>query len=328
MALLDTSKLKLSATNIFIAVGVIMAAAFYFGVWNYYQMADEQRRLLADNEANIDKIMKKPAEVPSELWVRQANEYTEKLKTEIAACKDYYQQKDKPIEAWFSGLTLGQDGLPEQGDFKVRYVDEKDRLIKQLKDKKIRIGIIGAEETEPAEEDKTPLQRDAELGFEEPTKQNLAGLQKRFWMQKELVEVMLKSGVTNCEKMTFGPSGGASAPKGPKGAVTVSTANRLTANLGSAIPFELKVAMHNKDIAGFIHNLLKISETGFLVTVKKIEVSRVAKELANYPEIKEPEQPVPLDKKEGYKTPEIAPPLVRLVLHGEALDFETTDEHR
>lgn len=296
------------------AAAIAIAAVFYLGVWSNYESASGQRTGLEDKEKKMDLMMRNPG-TASKRMVAVYKEYQDALGKETTNCQGYYKEKGALLTRWFSGISIEPNGLPKHGEFKARYIDEKNQLIRKLKDNKIRVAII------PEEGDAAKAE-DAQMGFEEPTPENLKNLQKRFWIQEMLVNAMTESDVLvlHCEKMTFAavnaPPGGAGKPP------PAQAARLIPGNLGTVVSFELNVNLHAGNAPVLIENILKRSKDGFLVEIKKVELSRIADELANYPEFKSPEKQPSIAEKESYKPPALKPPMVKLTIQGEALDFD------
>ncbi|MFA5795182.1 MAG: hypothetical protein WC980_09005 [Candidatus Brocadiia bacterium] len=290
--------------------GVIIAVILYMGVWANYQQADEQREQLRQKGSKIDKLMTKQASTKD---VERLRKYQEILDRESVVCKGYYKGKEGFSAKWFKGINIKPDGLPEPGDFKARYVDEKNQLIRKLKDNKITIGI-------KLEEGDQAKMEENQLGFEEPTADNLKNLQKKFWIHEMIINTMIESEILHCEKISFGVF--ASSPAGSGKGVQPPQLQKIPGDMGFIIPFEVMVNVHNKNAPIFIQNILNKSKNSFLILLRKIDISRVTEELANYPEIKIMEKAIPLSEKDTYKPPVSKTPPVKMVIQGEILDFD------
>jgi len=284
-----------------IIIFLISIAFFYLGVFVYYTDKVEQENVLAENQSRIDGKLVKPKSVASIKWLEQMGKRQQELSDEITNSKKYYRDRDQLLEKWFTGLVIGRDGLPSEGNFQVRYLAEKNALIRQLKDNKI-IGSITEENTGESYKDEGK-----DLGFGEPKLDNLQKLQKRFWIQQELVADMLISNVSKCEKIVFPVSNNPAA---------------ATFQFGTLIRFNVTVLIANKDIPVFIKNILESHSPLFLnAQLKDIIISRVTDEIIRLPEIIELGKRNPASERAGFKTPELKIPLSRLFLEGEVLDF-------
>jgi hypothetical protein len=282
------------------AVAIVI---FYFGVISYYKDISKQRRILKENQEKIEKMIANKDAVPSRLWIEQYNKWQAELDSEISKCERYYKDIDKTLGEWFSELTIGKDGVPSEGDFKIRYLAEKSAIIKQLKDKKIY------DVSEDVDIKKQSIGEGSDLGFGEPRADNLQKLQKQFWVQQKLFADMIESNVVKYEKLKF----------------RVSSDPEVAFLFGSVIPFSLTVIIQNKDIPIFIHKILKFQESkktiSFAILIKNICIVRLPEEINNFPEIKELEKTVPETEKNNYKPSSVRLPLSRLSLEGEVLDF-------
>lgn len=294
--------------KIIIGSAVVAIVIFYFGVISYYKDISKQRRVLKENQEKIEKMIVNKDAVPSRLWIEKYNKWQTEIDIEISKCKSYYKDIDKTLGKWFQGLTIGKDGVPSESDFKIRYLAEKNAIIKQLRDKKI-YDVPGDRDIK-----KESIGEEGDLGFDEPTVDNLQKLQKQFWVQQKLFADMIDSNVVKCEKLKFRVSGES------EGAFL----------FGSVIPFYLTVTIQNKDIPIFIHNILKFQENRktayFAILIKNIRIFRLSEEINHFPEIKVLEETVSETEKNNFKPPFIKLPLSRLSLEGEILDFNFKDD--
>jgi len=293
--------LKKNWLSIVVISAILIAIViFYFGVINYYQDISKGRKTLIENQGNLEKMRVHRQELPSRLWIEYYNKWRAQLDAETYICKDYYKDIDKTLGKWFPGLTIGKNGLPSESDFKTKYLSEKNVIIELLKDKKLYgVSKDGDNKEQSIEEGK-------DLGFGEPTADNLQELQKHFWIQQKLFLDMIESNVAKCEKLTFPISG-------------------TPFSCGSVIPFHLTVLIQNKDIPVFINNILKFQESkkdvSLAILLRNISIFRLKEEINNLPEIKELEKAIPEIEKNSYKPSSIKLPLSRLFLEGEVLDF-------
>ncbi|MBI5779931.1 MAG: hypothetical protein HZA49_10840 [Planctomycetes bacterium] len=291
---------------VFAVAGAVIAAivVFYFGVISYYSQISGQADQLKVYKEDIEKIMAKKGEVPSQKWVEAYEARQKELDSEIAGCRNYYIEIDKTLEKWFPGLKIDKNEMPAVGDFKATYLSEKDVTIRQLKAKK----LYGASEEESGEENKAEEGKD--LGFGEPTADNLKKLQKQFWIQKALFNSIMESNVVKCEKLEF---------------PDINQSKAASFTYGVLIPFNLTVAIQNKDIPGFVHNTMKFRNdkdaSSICVLFKNISIARIPDEIKNIPENIEA-KPVPDKNRDTYKPEQVRLPLSKLVIEGEALDFD------
>ncbi|MFH1227992.1 MAG: hypothetical protein V1701_08855 [Planctomycetota bacterium] len=290
--------------------GIITVAILYMGVWCYYQDANNQRGQLNQKGTKIKQMMVKQASTKE---VAQYRKYQEALDKETAACKGYYKEKEALLTRWFKGINIKADGLPEPGDFKTRYVDEKSQLIRKLRDNKITVGV-------KIEDGDQAKMLEAQLGFEEPTADNMKNLQKKFWIQEMLINTMIESDVLHCDKISFSALALSSA--GSNKNVQPVQSQKIPGDLGSMTPFELTINVYNKNAPMVIQNIINKSKDNFLIWLKKVDISRIPEELVNYPEIKTLEKAIPLSEKDTYKPPVPKTPPVKMVIQGEILDFD------
>lgn len=287
-----------------VAVAVLVAIViFYFGVISYYQEISEQTDQLKEYQEKIERIMAKKDEVPSQKWIEQYEARQKELDNEIASGKKYYMEIDKSLEKWFPGLKIEKE-MPSVGDFKTMYLDKKDAKIKELKAKKlygIAEGDIGEEK--PAEDGK-------DLGFGEPAADNLKKLQKQFWIQEALFASMMESNVVKCERLEFHDSN----PSRP-----------VSFSCGAYIPFSMTVCIQNKDVSGFIYNVMKFRNNkdtpSICVLVRNVALTRISDEIKNIPERMDKKQ-VPDKDRDTYKSEPVRLPLSRLSFEGDVLDFD------
>lgn len=287
----------------FSVVIILTIVIVYFGLIDYYWDIPKERKILRENEENIEKMISNKYELPSLLWIGRYNKWQTELDAETSACKDYYKDIDRTLGKWFPGLTIGQNGLPSESDFKIKYLSERNAIIKLLKNKKLYGVFKDGDNKEQSIED------GKDLGFDEPTVNNLQKLQKHFWIQQKLFSDIIGSNVTKCEKLTF----------------PVSNTSQIAFLYRSVIPFHLTVYIQNKDIPIFIYNILKFQEnrkdTSFAILLKNISIFRLTEEINNLPEIKELEKAISETEKNSYKLSPIKLPPSRLSLEGEVLDF-------
>ncbi|MEW6026801.1 MAG: hypothetical protein AB1599_05880 [Planctomycetota bacterium] len=291
---------------ILVMAGAIIASLviFYLGVISYYSRISEETNQLNGYKDRIEKIMTKKGEVPSQKWVAAYEARQKELDSEIAGCRNYYAGIDKTLEKWFPGLAIDKNDMPSVGDFKARYLSEKDVMIRQLKAKK----LYGAADEETGEEKKSDEGKD--LGFGEPSADNLRKLQKQFWIQKSLFTSIMESGVAKCERLEF-PGTSPSRP--------------VSFSYGTLIPFNLTVCIQNKDIPGFIYNMMKFrgdkDASALCILFRNVSVTRLPDEIRNISEAIE-EKPQLEKNRETYKPEPARLPLSRLSIEGEALDFD------
>lgn len=311
-------KLKINLyKSALIVIAIAIVALFYAGVWDYYNEISALKAKLAQKEKDIDKLAKNP-DTKSTRAVVRIKEYQSALDTETNSCKGYYKTKGELLSRWFPGMAVKPDGIPEAGDFKAKYVDEKNGLIRALKERKIKIGAI-------TKGDEEPISEDIQLGFSEPTADNIKMVQKQFWLQQMLVNAMIESDVVHCEKISFtiknpAPGGGAKSGTSPNN--PFAGMRKIPGDIGTAIPFELHIRLANKNAPAFVYNILRNAKDSFLMDIRKIELVRVMDEITAYPEIKTPDKQPLGTEKESYKPPALAIPLIKLVIEGEALDFD------
>lgn len=291
---------------IFVVAGAIIAAIaiFYFGVISYYSQISGQTDQLKGYNEDIEKIMAKKGEVPSLKWVGAYEARQKELDTEITGCRHYYIEIDKTLERWFPGLKIDKNDMPSVGDFKATYLSEKDVLIKQLKAKK----LYGTSEEEMGEEKKSDEGKD--LGFGEPTADNLKKLQKQFWIQKVLFTSIMESNVVKCERLEF---------------PDINQSKAVSFTYGSFIPFNLAVSIQNKDLTGFVHNVMKFRNDkdafSLCILFRNVSIARISDEIKNIPENIEA-NPEPEKNKDAYKPEQVRLPPSKLVIEGEVLDFD------
>ncbi|HLD36393.1 MAG TPA: hypothetical protein VJC37_06695 [Planctomycetota bacterium] len=289
---------------VIVAITVLVAIViFYFGVISYDQEIAQQTDQLKEYQEKIERIMDKKNEVPSQKWIELYQARQKELDNEIANGKKYYMDIDKSLEKWFPGLRIEKE-MPSVGDFKTMYLDKKDAQIKELKAKK----LYGFIEGEIGEEKRAEEGRD--LGFGEPAADNLKKLQKQFWIQESLFASMMESNVVKCERLEF-PENNSSWP--------------ISFSYGSYIPFKVTVCIQNKDVPGFIYNVMKFrgdkDAPSICVQVRNVSLARISDEINNIPEIMDKKQ-VPEKDKEAYKPESFRLPLSRLSLEGYVLDFD------
>ncbi|MDI6786972.1 MAG: hypothetical protein QME51_01200, partial [Planctomycetota bacterium] len=177
---------------------------------------------------------------------------------------------------------------------------EKNNLIKQLKDKK----MYGVSEGES----EISGTKDEDLGFAEPTDDNLRRLQKQFWIQEAFFWTMLNSEVARCEQLVF--------PTPPQ-------TKTVSFTYGSVIPFSLKVSISSQNLPVFANNLLGLYKreiTPLFLIINAISITRILDEIKNLPVVIN-EKPVLEKDKDNYKPLPIKEPRIRLEITGEVLDF-------
>lgn len=287
-----------------VAAAVLIAVViFYFGVISYYQQISQQTDQLKKSQEKIELIMTKKDNVPSQKWIEQYEARQKELDNEIASGKKYYLEIDKSLERWFPGLKIEKE-LPSVGDFKTMYLDKKDAKVKELKAKK----LYGLAEGETGEE--KPAEDGKDLGFGEPAADNLKKLQKQFWIQEALFASMMESNVVKCERLEFHDSN----PSRP-----------ISFSYGSYIPFSLTVCIQNKDVPGFIYNVMKFRSgkdtSSICVLVRNVSLTRISDEIKNIPERMDEKQ-VPDKDRDTYKPEPARLPLSRLSFEGDVLDFD------
>ncbi|MFH0889179.1 MAG: hypothetical protein V1871_08235 [Planctomycetota bacterium] len=290
--------------KIWFSVAIILTIVIvYFSLIDYYQDIPKERKILRENKENIGRMISNQYELPSQLWIERYNKWRAELGAETVVCKDYYKDIDRTLGKWFPGLTVGKNGLVPESDFKIKYLSEKNAIIKLLKNKKL-YGIFKERNNK-----EQSIEDGKDLGFDEPTANNIRKLQKQFWIQQKLFSDIIGSNVAKCEKLTF----------------PVSNTSQVTFLYGSIITFHLTVFIQNKDIPILVYNILKFQENkkdiSFAILLKNISISRLTEEINNLPEIKELERVIPETEKNGYKLSPIKSPLSRLSLEGEVLDF-------
>lgn len=285
-----------------VVVGLVLF--FFLGVYNLWSQINQKREELAKEEKKLENKIKEfkalPVEKkPGQESIKKYEEYRQRLENDEKACLDYYKKADGYLEAWFSGLSLERDGLPSGGAFYTNYGTERDKLLKSLKEKNIQIG-----------KSETAGNEAEILGFSEFKSEERGRfrlLQKRFWIQERIINAIIKSKVTRCEVIDF--------TKGKPSRVTDIPAREI-------IPVGVTVYLPYKDITQFIYHLTDVSQGGFFIVIKEVNISRVVEQLGEYPERKRPTPQPDLNQKGTWQPPPIAPPLVRLAILCEVLDFD------
>lgn len=294
--------MKSNLFTVLIAIVVLAALAiFYFGVVSYYQNVSSQKVQLSENKDRIARLIAKKDDVPSQKWIELYESRQKELDGEIVRVKEYYMGMDKSLEKWFPALKVS-NGAPSFGDFKTMYLDKKTAKIKELKAKKIYVSFDeDARDSRRAEEGR-------DLGFGEPTEANIGKLQKHFWIQEFLFSAMLDSGVIRCDMIEF--------PDKP-----------ASFTYGSYIPFVLTVRLQNKNVPSFMYNLMRVRNAGgdiaVALMIKSVSLTRISEEIEGHPEWMDIKN-IPEKDRDSYKPEVINPPISRLYIEGDVLDFDFT----
>lgn len=295
-----------------IVCGLVIIGLFGFfllgiiPLWWKINLKREELQKETENIKNLIKLIESKGGVlhSSEATLQKYNEYYQKLETDEKRCLEYYKKADEVMENWFTDLRgkLEADGLPSDGAFYTNYGTERESLIKLLKAQNIGIGRFGE------------VGKEAELlGFKEPDPKKRPEyqlLQKRFWIQQRIIKAISNSKVTRCESINFTPPEAKNMP------------TQIQVLPGGIIPVSITVYLHYKDIPHFIWQLTDVSQGGFLMEVKEINISRLIEELNEYPEIKRPEIPPEITQKDTWQPASIVPPLVKLFLLCGVYDFD------
>jgi hypothetical protein len=293
---------KIWITIVSVSAILLFSFIFYCGVISYYQDISAERKILMENQKNLEKMMARKKELPSRSRIDSYNKWREELDSEIFSCKEYYKNINGTLLQWFPGLMIGNNGLPSENDFKVRYKAEEKAIIKLLKDKKLY------DVSNDKDKNRQSIEWEMNFGFSEPSLGNLRDLQKHFWIQQKLFSDMSESNVARCERLSF----------------PVSSTPYVNFPYGNIIPFNLTIIIQHKDIPIFISNVLKVQNKNkfFAILIKNISILRLAGEINNLPEIKELRENIPETEKSSYKPSLIKLPLSKLLIDGDVLCFD------
>ncbi len=288
---------------VMVIVFLVCVLFFLFDILPLWGSIDSQQELLEREKKTMDKIIKKGPGVPTEEWVEEVNNYKTALEEEIARVRGLYKETDKSFEEWFSALKCKPDEVPAPGAFIPRYQVARDDLIGLLKDKEITTGK--SEEPDVSEEDIAKS-----LGFGDPNAEDHKTLQKRFWIQKKIIDVILQSDVVHCNKIGFVLS-----KEGDK------QGSRFPEGLGTLIPFEITVKLYLSNVSTFTYKLIEyVSETPLMV-IDEIIVGRdfdsIMQTVDEFYSKRLNEE-----EKSTWRPPKISLPFVQLTIKGRALDFE------
>jgi hypothetical protein len=293
-----------------VLLAVIFILFFCLDILPFWSSISTQQTELQKVGEKMDKIIKRGSKVPTEQWVKQVNDDKNRLADEKSRVLDFYRGVDKNLKAWFPALNCSPEKSPDPGAFISRYEVEFDKLVDLLKDKGIKVGTDSGDQGNIL---------DKVLDKGNPNKDNHRVLQKRFWLQKKLIEAMIDSNVLRCKKIGFIAPTGVEWRGGPEEKPRAD--GKLLGGLATPIPVELQALLCMKDVPTLVYNLIKYSETSPLMTIKKIEVKRVLESIEkNSTEVID--QSAMETERGTWNPPAIELPIVQLTLTGEVLDFD------
>lgn len=310
--------------SFWIAMGGAGAAIVIFYVifvMSAESQADTFRQGLVMKQGQLKTLAEMGANLPNEKYVTANTQHKAEVEGQRKEVKKFYiEQGDARLESWFDDLKgrVPAGGQPTRGDFVSLYKDNMDRLVKYLQGEKIEIGTPGKKG--PASPFGGGSSGGGEgTGFEirdkEVTDTNMKSLQKHYWIQKRLADVMVQSKVTCFEKIEFTDDtrGGGAAAAAAKG-------NALPHELGTTIPFELQVYLLNSDVPKLVANVLKFDAKS-LPIMTRIKSIRIRKTQTPLEEKKTTIAREEFDKPD-HKKPRPDPIPVKVILVAEVLDFD------
>lgn len=304
-------------------VGLVLLLFYVMFVVSAQSQASALQTNLLTQKQQLSNLQNKGADLPNAEWAKVFADHKKSLEAQRDAVKKFYKDEGDPfLETWFDELKtkVPQGSQPTLGDFLAQYKDNMDRLVKYLEAKSIQVGAK-----------KGRLGGESEGGFEIRVKDvndnNMRGLQKHYWIQKRLADVMVQSNVAVFEKIDFkdditrrdeGPGAG-----GVPGAAALPrdvSPTSLPLSLGQSIPFELTVHLKYSDVPLLLANFLKF-ETKSLPLMTRIRSFKIRK-TQTPKEVERVEVNVNELNKPEHKKKVVEPIPVKVVLVGEVLDFE------
>lgn len=280
---------------------IIIAMVVFFIVFikTYWDNIKTKRLLVKKEKTTLEMIEKTGTNNPTDPKIKAYLDYKQKLELEYQQCLAYYKEIDKAMEKWFDGIKMDQSGNPTEESFLTAYNNAKTKLIGESLNAQ-NIKVVPETEEEVMDED-----RKAEiLGFTVPTdKTQYKAIQKRFWIQKRLIEALSLNGleINKC-----------GAIKVRKTAELVKTPD----NLGVMIPFELTVYLPYKNIGRLFSSITETSKGGPFLIIEQTKITRASKQGEEIKEIT-----VLTQGQKQWEAPQDLP-LVKVFIVGSTIDFE------
>ncbi|MBI5368137.1 MAG: hypothetical protein HZA54_13960 [Planctomycetes bacterium] len=303
------------------AVGVVIVVLYVVLVVSTQSAAQTLQGELLAQENQLGQLKDAGDQLPTEAFAKAYREHKDAIAKQRDEVKLFYRDNgDSRLETWFEELrgkvSAGQQ--PTLGDFVPQYKDSTDKLVKYLEGAGIQVG------PRKGKFDTASGDGGFELKVRDVNENNMKQLQKHFWIQKRLADVLVASRVQIFERIEFRdttPTGPAAPSPGaggdPLGPRTVLP-NALVRDLGQAIPFELTVHLLHSDVPKLLSNLLKFEKSfPLMVRVRAFKVRKTQ----TPPEEKKINVPVEEMEKPGHKPADAEPIAVTVVIVGEALDF-------
>ncbi len=285
---------------------------------------------IAGKGSELETLLAKGTDLPAGGWKAVAEEHVASLeKTRDEIRKYLITEGGKHLGTWFPDLNV-RSGEPSIDQFKPVYLLKTEELKRALEEKGIRVGP-------PKRRPGAGLggSTDEEGGFErvpDPTQGMMSALQKHYWVQKRLVDVLSQTkgdaalallNVKFKDAAAVASSGAAVSSGSGMPVAPPASAEKLPLGLGVVIEFEASVEIFYPDVTRFLENFLKVdpkANPSVFARIKKVEI----KKTTTPPEKKDVK--IPSDEQDDPKWANLQPDRipVKLVLTGEILDFLAT----
>lgn len=242
-----SSPFIISGAILFVSIVIYLVLAMPLKSKNE-QLKDE----LANKASEFERYIKMGKNIYNTNWIEAKGQEIDLVEKELQACREFLAKRDAPIEKVFTDIT--GDPIKDEALWKNVYTRKTDALLRLLRQSRFEI-------------DKDALSFKS-WGNKLPSGDEIAVEQKRFWIQDEIINIIIKN---RALIRGFG---------GLKFRETPQTANLLPQALITTIPFTLESELEPEKIFYLINDILN-SGLNFYIETINIESTGRTDDLSN-----------------------------------------------
>jgi hypothetical protein len=168
-------------------IGAAIVASYFCFVEASRSERNKWASTLDKQTKDLDEILSKPAELPSQKQVRAYTTRLTDLQTDLADCRKWLKKYDDSLEKWFDVLPPN----PTVGNFESVFNTDRQALEKELTDAGIRVGFL---QKGPEMGMVAPAVALGGLNWETvggPGSPSIKEVQKRYWIRRRVANVLL-----------------------------------------------------------------------------------------------------------------------------------------
>ena len=228
------------------SVCIIVSLVLFFLI---FQPLKSQNIAMEDDLNNkintLNRLHKKGKGIYNEKWIRTKEDDIEYCKNQLSACKEILKERDKKLEKIF--VDVNDIEVTDEALWK-RYYRKRCNYLRELLD------LNDVNINEKSFDLKT-------WDFELPTTEEIASEQKRFWIQNEIVDIIIKNkhAINEFHYLNFKDK--------------PQVINKLTSKLFKAIPIEMKLEIVDARVLYLISDILG-SDLNFFIESLKVEMDK------------------------------------------------------